>query len=54
MMGLRKFKILKRFIFFDKKNLFILSMWKLTLGYGGGSSIRLETIISSKTLNPKP
>jgi hypothetical protein len=29
-------------------------MCKPTLGYGGSSSTRLETIISSKNLNPKP
>jgi hypothetical protein len=29
-------------------------MCKLTFGYGGSSSTRLETIISSKNLNPKP
>jgi hypothetical protein len=39
------------FLFWPKK-LFIFSMWKLTLGYCGTSSSRLETIISSKTLNP--
>jgi hypothetical protein len=53
MMGGKKFQILKTNLFFDKKKLFILSMWKLTLGYVGGSSSRLKTIISSKTLNPK-
>ncbi len=53
------FQNLKKRLFFLKKNLFVLSMWKLTLGYGieeHTSQVwpEVDTTSLFQTLNPKP
>jgi hypothetical protein len=39
---------MKNEFFFGKKNLFVLSMWKLTLGYGIGGAWSLKLFIANQ------